>query len=127
MLVSAAIADGPPRRMLELVADGAIELVLAEPVLTELRRILELKLGVQEAAVEATLRLLKEIAVEVVPVPDRVDAVSGDPDDDRILAAAVASQAEILVSGDGKHLLPLSEYAGTRIIKPQALLAELAG
>lgn len=58
---------------------------------------------------------------------DRVEEVSGDPDDDRILAASTTAGAEIPVSGDSKHLLPLGQYHGMRIIRPQAFLAEIAG
>jgi len=53
--------------------------------------------------------------------------VSGDPDDDRILPSAASAGADILISGDRKHLLPLGQYRAVRIITPQAFLAELAG
>ena len=59
-------------------------------------------------------------------MPDQVDAVSGDPDDDRILAPAAAAGAEILISGDSRHLLPLGRHQVMRIMKPQAFLAEIA-
>lgn len=118
------IADGPPRRVLEAIADGAAELVLPEPVRVELRRVLDGKLALGDASIEAILGLLDELALGVAKVPDQVEAVSGDPDDDRILAGAAG--AEILISGDGKHLLPLGQHHAIRIIRPQALLAEIA-
>lgn len=124
MLVSAVIADGPPRRVLELISEGAAELVIAEPVGAELRRVLVDKLGVSGVEVKALELLLGEL-VELSEVPEQVPAVSGDPDDDRILAAAVEAGVEILVSGDARHLLPLEEHRGMRIISPQAFLAEL--
>jgi predicted nucleic acid-binding protein len=121
------IADGPPRRVLEVIADGVAELVLPEPVPAELRRVLSERLALDDASIEAIIDLLEELAPEPAKVPDRVEAVSGDPDDDRILAAAVAAGAEILISGDSKHLLPLGQHRGMRIIRPQAFLAEIAG
>ena len=33
----------------------------------------------------------------------------------------------MVVSGDRRHLLPIREHRGIRILTPQALLAELAG
>lgn len=125
MLVSAVIADGPPRRVLEVLADGVGELVLPESVLAELRRVLKEKLEVEDAAIADITGLLEELAADVVAVPDQVEAVSGGPEDDRIIAAAVAGGAEILVSGDRKHLLPLGQYRAMRIIRPQEFLAEL--
>lgn len=121
------IADGPPRRVLEVIADGAAELILPEPVRAELHRILNEKLALDDASIEAILGLLDELALETARVPDRVEAVSGDPDDDRILSSAASAGADILISGDRKHLLPLGQYQAVRIITPQAFLAELAG
>ena len=127
MLVSAVIADGPQRRVLEVLADGLAELLMPEPVPAELRRVLEDKLGPDPPAIDAILRLLDELTASTVAVPAEVDAVSGGADDDRILAAAVAGGAEVLISGDARHLLPLGEYRGMRIIRPQGFLASLAG
>lgn len=41
--------------------------------------------------------------------------VSRDPDDDHVLACALAGKAELIVSGDKRHLLVLSEYQGIPI------------
>jgi putative PIN family toxin of toxin-antitoxin system len=44
--------------------------------------------------------------------------VPADPDDDHVLACAVAAKADLIVSGD-KHLLGLGgEYQGIRIMTP---------
>jgi len=121
------IADGPPRRVLEVIADGAAELILPVPVRAELYRILNEKLALDDASIEAILGLLDELALETARVPDRVEAVSGDPDDDRILSSAASAGADILISGDRKHLLPLGRFQAMRISTPQAFLAEVAG
>ena len=121
------IADGPPRRVLEVIADGAAELVLPDPVRAELYRVLDEKLALDDAAIKAILGLLDELALETAPVSDRVEPVSGDRDDDHILASAASAGADILISGDRKHLLPLGRYQAMRIITPQAFLAEIAG
>ena len=110
-----------------MISDGAAELVLPEPVPVELRRVLEEKLGLDDASIEVILGSLDELAPEAAKVPEQVEEVSGDPDDDRILAASTAAGAEILVTGDSKHLLPLGQHHGMRIISPQAFLAEIAG
>jgi uncharacterized protein len=72
--------------------------------------------------------LLRELAMESVKAPaGRPEAVTGDPADDLILACAIQAEVEVLVSGDRKHLLPVGERGGVRILTPQALLAELRG
>ncbi|MGI8726852.1 MAG: hypothetical protein ACR2K6_04145 [Solirubrobacterales bacterium] len=52
--------------------------------------------------------------------------MSGDPSDDEIITAALSADAEILVSGDRRHVLPLGTVHGMRILRPQELLRELA-
>ncbi len=125
MLVSAFIAGGPPRRVLEAARDGEIELVLPEIALEELARVLLTKLGAGRDELTAYVELLAGIA-GTAPSP-RGPAVTGEPADDAILACAVAQRADVLVTGDRRHLLPLSRYEGVRIMAPQALLAELRG
>jgi predicted nucleic acid-binding protein len=51
--------------------------------------------------------------------------IADDPDDDSVLACAVAAQAEVIVSGD-PHLPQLKEYQGIRIVTAPQLLAELS-
>lgn len=42
--------------------------------------------------------------------------VPGDVDDDQVIAAAVAAQVDLIVSGDRKHLLPLGSHQGMPIV-----------
>jgi len=126
VLVSAFIAAGPPSRILEEVIAGRLELVLARPVMVELERILTEKLGFNMDRWVKVEELLVDLASEVVPEPGATaEATTGDPDDDVILACAVTAGVDVVVSGDRRHLLPVGEHCGVRVITPQALLAEL--
>jgi len=52
-----------------------------------------------------------------------VDVVKQDPDDDRILEAALAAKAAFIVSGD-KHLLNLQSWNGIEILSPAVFLVK---
>ncbi len=53
--------------------------------------------------------------------------IAADPDDDHVLACAVAAQAELIVSGD-RHLLDLGgNYQGIRIVSPAEAVNILGG
>jgi putative PIN family toxin of toxin-antitoxin system len=126
VLVSAFIAAGPPSRIVEEAIDGRLEMILPEPVMEELERILVEKLAFGLERWREVEVLLADLAVKSVPVPEgTIEPVTSDPDDNLILACAVHADVEVLVSGDRKHLLPLGTHRGVRIITPQALLAEL--
>ncbi len=127
VLVSAFIAGGPPSRVIEAAVDGRIELVLADPVLDELQRVLAVKFGFEAQRIDDLAGFLIGLAGARVDTPTETPpAITGDPDDDVVLACALAAGVQILVSGDRRHLLPVGQHQGVRIIAPQALLAELA-
>jgi uncharacterized protein len=127
ILVSAFIAGGPPSRVVESAIDGRIELVIARPVIEELERVLTIKLGLDRARVGEITALLRELASSQMAPPQTAPApVTGDPDGDLFLACAVRGQVDVLVSGDRRHLLPVGEYEGVRIVTAQTLLAELS-
>ena len=54
----------------------------------------------------------------------KVNKITKDPDDNRVLECAVESSADFIVSGDS-HLLELGSFKGIRIMNPVALINEL--
>lgn len=127
ILVSAFIAGGPPSRVVENAIDGRIELLIASPVIEELERVLTVKLGLDKSRVNEITTLLSDLTSDQLPPPPAMPSpITGDPDDDLILACAVNGQVDVLVSGDHRHLLPVGEYEGVRIVTAQTLLAELS-
>ena len=59
---------------------------------------------------------------EFVHVSSVVYGVARDPDDDHVLALAVAGRADLLVSGD-HDLLVVGAFLGVRIVGPAEALA----
>jgi putative PIN family toxin of toxin-antitoxin system len=53
--------------------------------------------------------------VEIVPAATISPTVIADPDDDHVLACAIAANADFIVSGD-KHLLDLKRHQGIEIV-----------
>ncbi len=83
----------------------------------------------------ATLRRRFDLAPEDLPIlalyrqhstwcqPAKIaDAICRDPDDDWVLATAVAGEAEAIVSGDAE-LLTLSSYLGSEILSPRQFVS----
>jgi Protein of unknown function (DUF2281) len=67
---------------------------------------------------------LRRLAVVVSPhsVPA---VVTTDPDDDHVLAAALAGQADLIASGGKRDLLPLGSYQGIAIVTAREAVQRL--
>jgi len=64
-------------------------------------------------------------AIELVEPTTVPRVVAGDVDDDQVIAAAVAARADLIVSGDHKHLLPLRIHEGIAIIEAAEALRRI--
>jgi putative PIN family toxin of toxin-antitoxin system len=74
-----------------------------------------------EQDIQAILALVRSQA-ELILVPEHERLlVTGDPEDDDVLATGRLAQADYLVTGD-KGLLELGEYAGMRIVTPRQFM-----
>jgi len=71
------------------------------------------------------IALLSAVATVAEELPD-IPPVCRDPNDDHILAAALTTGAQIIVTGDD-DLLTLRQYEGIRILSVRAFLGALAG
>jgi predicted nucleic acid-binding protein len=111
--------------VLEEAIDGRIELILPDLVLDELERVLNVKLGFDAERIRTTCQLLEGLAADRPGRPEVIESLTGDPADDIVLAAAIEAHVDLLVTGERRHLLPIQENQGVRIVTPQALLAEL--
>ena len=123
--VSAFNFGGAPQRLLDLAESGAIQLVIAEPLIEEILDVLGRKLGWSAGELRMARERLRHYAELVIP-SERVDAVKDDPDDNRVLECALGGRSEVIVTGD-KDLLRLGEFRGIRIVRVAELLEELAG
>jgi putative PIN family toxin of toxin-antitoxin system len=106
---------GVPRQFLLAARRRQFQLDISPPILSEVRRVLGDKFSWTEEMPRRETERVSRITTLVHPT-QTIDAVPGDPDDNRILECAVAAQAGFIVSGDN-HLLRLNVYHGIRILK----------
>jgi len=119
IVASGLLWNGTPARLLDAAQTDKVALFTSLILLAELTRILRReKFSKAIAASGLTLDALvlgyAELATPVTLVPI-VPMILDDPDDDHMLACALAAQANLIVSGD-HHLLDLKTYQGIRIV-----------
>ena len=99
-----------------LVKRGAAELHTSTFILGEVEHILRGKFGWEDNEVARAVAQIRWIAAGVHEPTEEVIVVEADPTDNRILECALVADAEFLVTGDRKHLLPLGSFRGVSII-----------
>ena len=133
VLVSAFATRGLSADVVRLLL-AEHELRTGEVVLEETRRVLTEKFGVPNEKVDQIERLLRRRHVEPVPDPESPASEPPvevqDPDDEIVLASAIAAEAEILITGD-KDLLDVAgpvenlEGMSLRIMTPRTFWEEV--
>jgi putative PIN family toxin of toxin-antitoxin system len=125
VLISAILFGGKPRQILEKAIRGEIGLCISEPILEELKGVLQRsKFGYSSEMIQVILTELTGISNFVNP-PESINVVSEDPEDNRILECAVEADANYIVTGDF-HLLKLSRYRHIEVVNAVAFLEKLS-
>ena len=120
VLIAALGAQGVCRELLEHCVLRHV-LLSSDPILAELQEQLaeKLKFGAEE--VEEAVHILRSQMQTVNPV-EISHTVCRDPDDDIVLATALAAKADCIVTGD-KDLLVLQRYEEVEILSPSEFAA----
>jgi len=126
-VVSGLLWDNTPSKLIDAGLEGQVELFTSQPLLLELEDVLLRSKFAQRVAgsglsvqgLIARYAVLAQSVVQAAILP-----VSADPDDDHVLACAVAVNAHMIVSGDA-HLLNLKHYQGIEILNARRALERI--
>jgi uncharacterized protein len=122
VIVSAFLSpSGVPAQLLNLLEQGAFELLVSEPILAEYLKALSYprvraRHGMDSAALAEVIDDLCAASVLVEP-GESLRVVPQDPADDKFFECAVAGGATYLVSGDAS-VQAVGEFQGIRALSP---------
>lgn len=126
--ISGLLWDSTPRRLLEAARHRHIELFTSPMLLAELSDVLPrpkfaAKIAASGLSADELVRRYAQLS-RVVSAADIRPVVASDPDDDAVIACAIAAQADFIVSGD-KDLRNLKRHAGIAIVSAADLEAKI--
>lgn len=128
VVIAGLLWPGRPRLILDAARNGSVQLFVTIPLLIELEDVLRrdkfaARLDQRQLRPHNLVVGYAALASLVAPA-EIAPVIVEDPDDDMVLACAIAGQVDAIVSGD-KHLLGLSSYRNIPILTVAALLARV--
>ncbi|MDP9353130.1 MAG: putative toxin-antitoxin system toxin component, PIN family [Chloroflexota bacterium] len=127
VLVSAFISPhGPPAQVVRMVLQGDVAALHDARILAEYREVLARpKFGFEPEEIEEVVGQIGRAGETVFARPLTVELP--DPDGLPFLEVAVAGGAELLVTGNARHYLPVRGQHNVPIASPAELVARIAG
>ncbi len=124
VLISALLFGGVSDQVFLAGLRGEIQLITSDPLLKELERILKNKFKLDVQLVRGVIEEVRNVA-EVAEVSSHINVISHPEEDNRVLECAVDGKANFIVTGDTKHILPLKEFRGIKILSPSEFVKHL--
>jgi putative PIN family toxin of toxin-antitoxin system len=119
--ISGALWTGVPHRIIRLIERNEALAFATPSMLDEVREALgRPKFAARFRVLESSPSEIMEALTEMVTVVAEgrvLPVVLRDPEDDKVLACVVSSNADCLISGD-RHVLDLERYGTVPICKP---------
>jgi uncharacterized protein len=121
VLISGVFWKGVPFEILKAWQKHRFRLVISLPILYEYHRVLDEMSKRRSLSVLSSVLEVIELQSEMVEPVSFAKAVCDDPDDDKFLEAALAANADYVVSGD-TALLSVKNYHRIQIVRPALFL-----
>ncbi len=105
--------------IIEAWKSGKITLVSSLEIIQELVETLStFKIAMSKETIREIENTVIENAIIVKP-SEKTNIVKNDPDDNKFFEAAVAGNADYVISQDKKHVLSIKEYKTVKTISPE--------
>ena len=115
IFISGYLFGGNPLRCLELAREGKIRVFASNAILLELAEKLYTKFDWKEDDIKKLLDNINRY-VEVIEPKHNLALIKRDEPDNRVLEIAQEIDADFIVSGDKKHILPIKKFGKTNIV-----------
>lgn len=115
VFIAAFVTGGICAKILLRARRGQFQLIGCPHIFKEFEQVLIKKFSVARNEALDASRLISEATHVVVRPAETVTGICRDPDDDAVLACALAGEADYLITGDA-DLLTLKHFEGIRIL-----------
>ena len=122
--ISALLVGRGCEEILTLGRTGVLQILSSQEIIDEVVSVLRRKFRWSPADIRPFLDETKDLC-RMIPFDPAEVEFPADPADAKILACVVAGKADVNVTGDKKHLLPLKRFRGIPIVSPAEFLEKI--
>ena len=115
ILISGMVWGGVPYDCIKLSMTDKVEGITCSEIINEFDEKLTTKLEYTQFRISRMVSRLLGF-LRVVKITNKLQGITRDPDDNKIIECAIVGNATHIVTGDKRHLLPLKNYQGIRIV-----------
>ncbi len=118
--IAAGLHDGFSAYIVEVITESSeFTIIISEEILIELDQKLKNKFNWLQEDIDRYIKGLTKIC-ELIKIGEKVNIVTRDPDDNKILECALAGNADLIVTLD-QDLIKLKKFRKIGIIHPKTL------
>ncbi|MDP3724554.1 MAG: putative toxin-antitoxin system toxin component, PIN family [bacterium] len=117
VLLSAILFGGYPRTILESAKKRDLHLVTSKALLLEAANVLSKKFAWSSSDIQDVVQGV-DVFAEVIATHSKLRVIKNDPSDNMVLECALDGRAEVIISGDKRHVLPLKRFRNIPILSP---------
>lgn len=121
-LISAFLSGNYSKEIINLARKKKLTLITTKALNADLSEVFHKKVEGNQLKVNHFLNRVLSISQIVAPTKN-LSVIDRDPDDNKVIEAAVEGKCEFIVTGD-KDLLVLKQYKNIKIVKPKDFLEE---
>lgn len=119
VFIAAALKGGFSEDIIKMASNNMIVIICSEEILQELYKKLTEKFHWSIKDSTYFIDTLREV-VEIVEIKEKLNVITQDPDDNKILECAKSGKANLVVSSD-QDLIKLKQFEETAIVHPKTL------
>jgi uncharacterized protein len=119
--ISAILFGGDCEAILKILESSGSKILISDFIINEIETVLRKKFKWTKEEIETVILNIQN-KTSFINTSSKIDIINENKFDNEILECAVDGRADIIISGDTKHIQPLGKVGGILILSPRKFL-----
>jgi len=119
--ISAILFGGDCEMILKILESSGVKILISDFIISEIETVLRKKFKWTEEEIELAILSIQS-KTSFVDTSSKINIIKENKFDNKILECAVDGRADLIISGDTKHIQPLGKIRGIPILSPKRFL-----